>query len=258
MRQILAILFAVSAVSAVSGEETYFPLPDAVFTPRVLPAIRFGADYRSLENKQHKYYLRAQTASLFGEYAFNEYVSLGAHAPWTRRKETGTLTHTRYDNMGIFVHLAYPSSMFVPIGGLDLTLPTGNADVLIGSKRLFNVEPYGGLGFHYYWFSLTGVVRYNTQTNKQFREDLDQKDDFARTWITDAVLGLNFEHADVLVEYRYKYTYDPDPKRLSFGVVAPGVNVKFGNFIAGLSIPMAVSREREFGRGVVLRFSGRF
>jgi hypothetical protein len=240
------------------GEESYFPVPDAVYTQRLLPAVRFGGDYTSLENKQHKYYFRSQTIRLFGEYAFNEFVSIGGNAPWTRRKETGTRTHTRYDNMGLFVHLAYPGSSFTPVGGLDFTLATGDADVLIGSKRLFNLEPYGGLAFHYYWFSLTGVLRYNTQTNKTFREDPDEKDDFARTWKTDVVMGFNFTHADLLLEYQYRYTYDPDPKRLSVHTLAPGANLKIGHFIAGISIPLALSKEREFGKGVILRFSGRF
>lgn len=251
---VAAALFAME----IRAEESYFPIPDAVHTGRVVPAVRFGADYKSFENKQHKYYFRSQTASLFGEYAFNEYVSIGGNVPWTRRKETSTKTHTRFDNMGLFVHLAYPGSSFVPVGGLDMTLATGDADVLIGSKRLFNVEPYAGLGFHYYRFSLTGILRYNTQTNKQFREDTAEKDDFARTWKTDAVAGFNLQYVDLLLEYQYKFTYDPDPKRISTHVLAPGVNLKLGSFIAGLSIPMALSREREFGRGVILRVSGRF
>lgn len=257
MKRIAAII-ALVFCSAASAEETYFPLPDAVYTPRLLPAVRFGADYTSLENKQHKYYYRTQTVSGFGEFAFNEYVSIGGFAPWTRRKETNTDTHTRFDNMGLFIHLAYAGSSFVPVGGLDFTLATGNQDVFIGSKRLFNLEPYAGLGFHYYWFSLTGVVRYNTETNKQFRESIEEKDDFARTWLADAILGLSFKYADVLLEYRYRYTYDPDPQRLSTSTLAPGINIKIGEFIAGLSMPVALSKERHFGRGVVVRFSGRF
>lgn len=260
MKTLRLILFSAAAICSIElhAEEPYFPIADAVYTNRVLPAVRFGADYKSLENKQHKYYFRSQTASLFGEYAFNEFVSIGGNAPWTRRKETTTKTHTRFDNMGLFVHLAYPGSTFVPVGGLDMTLATGDSDVLIGSKRLFNLDPYAGLGFHYSRFSLTGVLRYNTQTNKQFREDTAEKDDFARTWKTEAVAAFNLQYVDVLLEYQYRFTYDPDPKRLSTHVLAPGLNLKIGSFIGGLSVPLALSKEREFGRGVILRFSGRF
>ncbi len=262
LRSIIAVFISALLFSAFSpglrAEEGYYAVPDGIYSKRVLPAIRFGAEYDSFDLNQHAYYMRRQTLSAYGEWAFNEYFSLAATLPWTRRTETKTQTATRFDNMGLGAHAAIPGSSFIPVGGLDMTLPTGREQEGIGSKRIFNMEPYAGLGYYDGAFSILGLVRYNTQTNRDFKEDPDQGDDFARTWLYNVNLGWNFEAVDLLLEYQYKYTYDPNPKRKSTHTIAPGINVKIDQVILSLSVPYSLSRERDFGAGVMVRAGMRF
>jgi len=258
MKYLAAIPLFLLAIGAASGESQSYPLPDAIYSLRVLPATRVGADYQTYELDQHRYYKRTQTLSAFGEYAINEFFSVSMFLPWTRRTETKFDTTTRFDNMGLGLHFANVGSFLVPVGGINLTLPTGREQDGIGSKRIFNVEPYAGLGGYSDWFSILGVVRYNTETNRQFREDVIKKDNFARAWICNVTMGATFQYVDALLEYQYKYVYDPDPKKLSQHSIAPGVNLKLGNLILGISVPYTLSKDREAGVGVIARAYGRF
>lgn len=255
---LFVLLGAVFFATPASAQETYFAVPDGIAMNRILPAIRFGAEYKSSDLDQHKYYARTQTVDAYGEFAFNENVSIAGYLPWTRKKETNIKSHTRFDNLGLGVHGALPGSTFIPVAGLDLTLPTGSEKVGIGSKRIFNIEPYAGLAFHDGIFSITGLAKYNTQSNRRFREDPEKQDDFERTWLANVGLGLNFEVTDLLLEYQYRYTYDPDPKRKSIHTIAPGLNLKVDHFIFSFSVPCALSKQREFDYGVILRAGMRF
>lgn len=243
---------------SIFGQARQFPLPDYIYSRPVIPGTRFGAEYSTYDIEQHKYYKRTQTFRANGEFAFNDYVSIRGDLPWTRKKETNTETRTRFDNMGLGLHLANPNGNWIPLGGLDFTLATGNEKTGIGSKRVFNIEPFVGIGYHGDLFSIAAIGRYNSQANKQFKEDPAKKDDFERTWIANLNLGMSFTYLDVLLEYQYRYLYDPDPKRQSFHSIAPGLNVKLSNFMLGVSIPYALSRERPYDIGAILRIYGRF
>ncbi|MCE9599407.1 MAG: hypothetical protein K8S54_15690 [Spirochaetia bacterium] len=255
---ILLIASALFQTAPVFAQARSFPLPDYIYSKPVLPGTRFGVEYSTYELERHKYYKRTQTVRANGEFAFNDYVSIRGDLPWTRKKETNTETHTRFDNMGLGVHLANPDGNWIPLGGLDFTLATGNDKVGIGSKRIFNVEPFVGVGYHGDMFSIAAIGRYNSQANRNFKEDATKKDDFERAWVANLNLGLSFTYLDLLLEYQYKYLYDPDPKHQSFHSIAPGINIKLSNFMLGFAVPYAMSKDRPYDIGAIVRIYGRF
>ena len=247
-----AILLALmpASLSAKPGAE-----PEFLFIKNAAPRSRAALQFTNNELTQHKVYERTQTLSAYGEFAFADFISIHANLPFTRHWLTDTKRQTRFDNMRVGTKLGFRFDWIMPYFGLALDLPTGNQGKGIGSKELGNVEPYAGLRLGAGWFYWQLGARYNTQTNKKFREtDLQE---FRRFYLLETALALSFEYVDLLVEYAYKREREEkESPGLSTSVIGPGVNIKPSkNFVIGLGVTYALSKEREYDYGYQVRLT---
>ncbi|MEQ9365623.1 MAG: hypothetical protein RIF32_15365 [Leptospirales bacterium] len=219
--------------------------------PRSRAALQFTND----ELTQHKLYERSQTLSAYGEFAFADFISIHANLPVTRRWLTDTERQTRFDNMRVGAKLGFRFSWIMPYFGLAVDLPTGDEEEGIGSKELGNVEPYAGVRIGAGWFFWQLGARYNSQSNREFRETDVQE--FRRFYLLETAVALSFQYVDLLVEYSYKREREEKEKPgLSTSVIGPGVNIKpTPNFVIGLGATYALSTEREYDYGYQVRLT---
>ncbi len=248
----LASFFSVGLAAKPEAEPEMLLIKNAA--PRTRVALQFNND----ELTRHKFFERQQTLQAYGEYAFADFFSVHANLPFTRRWLTDTKRQTRLDNIELGAKLAFRFQYVMPYFGLGGNLATGDEEQGIGSKELGNVEPFAGVRLGRGWFFWQIGARYNSQTNKRFRETDVQE--FRRFYLIETALVLSFQYVDLLLEYQYKNLRQEEERPgLSSSVIGPGINIKPSeNFIIGLGGTYALSREREFDYGYQIRLTYRF
>lgn len=255
-KYIYKVLF-ISIVSIVSifglptmarAEKNKQAYPELMFARNLAPASRFQLGYRDRELKEHKYYERYQTVYANLEYAIYPAWSLYASIPYTTKYLTDTETKKRLDNVLVGTRLGWDQKHWMPVMGIEIELATGDEkETGIGSKELGSLEPYFGI-MYARRFVVSAAIRFNAQTNKQFKEKEEQN--FDRTWLFDLTTGYRFNDVDLMLEYTYKYRQDPELNMLSTHIVAPAIHYRFTPDIQlGLSVPYTTSKEREFDIG---------
>ncbi len=247
---VCAALLSPAALSANPKAE-----PEFLFIKNAAPRSRASLQFTNDELTQHKLFERQQTLSLYGEFAFTDWISLHANLPVTRRWLTDTERRTRFDNMRVGTKFGFRFDWLMPYFGLAVDLPTGREEEGIGSKELGNIEPYAGLRIGSGWFFWQLGARYNSQSNREFREaDLQE---FRRFYLLETAIALSFQYVDLLVEYQYKRLLEEkEIPGLSTSVIGPGVNIKpTPNFVVGLGVTYALSTEREYDYGYQVRLT---
>lgn len=234
------------------------PEPEMLMIKNAAPRTRVALQFNNDELTQHKLFERRQTLQAYGEYAFTDFFSVHANLPFTRRWLTDTKRQSRLDNIELGAKLAFRFHYVMPYFGLGGNLATGDEEQGIGSRELGNVEPFAGVRLGRDWFFWQIGARYNSQTNKRFRETDVQE--FHRFYLIETALVLSFQYVDLLLEYQYKNLRQEEERPgLSSSVIGPGINIKPSeNFIIGLGGTYALSREREFDYGYQIRLTYRF
>jgi hypothetical protein len=248
---VFAAVFAVPGALGAQPEAE----PEFLHIKNAAPRSRAALQFTNDELTQHKLYERSQTLSAYGEFAFADFISIHANLPVTRRWLTDTERQTRFDNMRVGAKLGFRFSWIMPYFGLAVDLPTGDEEEGIGSKELGNVEPYAGVRIGAGWFFWQLGARYNSQSNREFRETDVQE--FRRFYLLETAVALSFQYVDLLVEYSYKREREEKEKPgLSTSVIGPGVNIKpTPNFVIGLGATYALSTEREYDYGYQVRLT---
>ncbi|MCR9145236.1 MAG: hypothetical protein NXI24_23560 [bacterium] len=229
--------------------------PEFLHVKNAAPRSRAALQFTNDELTQHKFYTRSQTLQAYGEFAFADFISIHANLPVTRRWVTDAERQTRFDNMRVGAKLGFRFDWLMPYFGLAVDLPTGDEEEGIGSKEIGNIEPHAGLRIGSGWFFWQLGARYNSESNKEFREvDLQE---FRRFYLLETAIALSFQYVDLLVEYSYKRLLEEQEfPGLSASVIAPGVNIKpTKNFVIGLGVTYALSREREYDYGYQVRLT---
>lgn len=227
-------------------------LPESIFLTSIEPGNRVSFGIKNLELNEPKIFARDQTALASAEYAFSTYFSLYAGLPYSRRWYTDLETTRHIDNAPVGLKLAYPGSNFMPAAGLNLYLPTGNDRLRIGSKEFGNVEPYAALAWKSGSFSLQGMVKYNSQSNRGFYEKPGQK--FIHTWYAEASAGFRFSFIQIIGEISRKMVVDPEEKHLNTTLFSPGIGFTLGDSgYIGIGIPYSLSKEREYDAGFIIK-----
>ncbi|MCB1308759.1 MAG: hypothetical protein KDK30_11290 [Leptospiraceae bacterium] len=222
--------------------------PELLLNPQLNPRHRAGIGFRNTQLTRHEYFERYQTLYAFGEYAIYESWSVYGQLPYSRKWVTDSDRREHIDNPIIGTRFGYRFNGWMPAAGLAVEIPAGDEDAGIGSKELGSLEPYLGIRFGSEWFFISGAVRYNAETNKKFREEEEQE--FARTWKAELAVAFRLGNWDLMLEYLYRYRTDPEERRFSSGLIAPGVNYRIlDNLIIGVTVPYALSRERDLDIG---------
>ncbi|MCB1325374.1 MAG: hypothetical protein H7A21_16465 [Spirochaetales bacterium] len=249
--QIAALVLSIAFGAAGTLEAAPSSGPEFLFIKNMAPRSRVGLGFSNHELSRHEFFERRQSLYAFGEYAFTDFFSLHASVPYTRRWITDSERRSHLDNIELGAKLGWDLGGWMPYFGLAGNLATGNEESGIGSKEFGNVEPYAGLRLGQDWFFFAVGARYNSQTNRQFREDDEQE--FRRYWLLESALAFSFSWIDLMLEYQYKHLRDPGEAAFSGQVLAPGVNLKIGDLVVGLSVPWALSKEREYDLGFRLQ-----
>lgn len=222
------------------------------------PKDRIAAGFNNEELNRHKFFSRYQSLYALFEYSFfrGNIWSAYLNVPYSRRWETDQTTTRRLDNIHIGTRLGFPKNRYIFLLGLDGELATGNEEKdRIGSNELGSLQPYFGFLYQKNWIAF-GAIRYKAQTNKNFREDEEHR--FQRTAYLDLTGGYRFSSLDILLEYRYMHRKDPKNDAISNSTIAPAINFQFDYMQLSISMPYALSKEREFDIAGKIEFTGYF
>ena len=231
-------------------------LMDPFFNQRLRPANRIEAGFLSQElSSRHDYYLKYQTLYAAGEYTILPNWSIYGELPYSFRDETRSDKTRHLDNLHLGTRAGYKTGNWMPVLGFDIEWATGDPEkTAIGSKELGRLELLLGIDGQLDQLLVAGALRANGQTNKQFREGQNQQ--FERTYWFELTMGWRLDPVDLLLEYNYKYRNDPEYSAVSQHTLAPGLRWNINSTLhIGLSVPCAISREREWGYAPEIRLS---
>lgn len=233
--------------------------PRAMLVRELVPQdrISLGASDKELSSR-HKYFERYQTLYADLEFQILDFWSIYGVLPYSKRYQTDSETTRRLDNIRMGSRLGFRAGKRLLVGtGLDIELATGDEKVAaIGSKELGSLEPWLGFLYHRHGWMMQAGLRYNAQTNKQFREKENQQ--FERTLFVDGLLGYRFSAVDLVLEYNYKYRRDPEEKAISTHTLGPSLHLRLGDddsMLLSIGVPWALSREREWDHTIRMEFS---